>query len=226
VNCSVPNHTVPLELRGQLGPRSFGRVTTLLLALCGALLVWRGARLVGRWLMGRRVTAFITLAEPGLHVSLRTTLLGKVTHERQLLLALPHLLRVERVVRYSGFAVYVGLITLALGSFLGAHLIVESARGGPLSLLGVGSLLIALGLFLDFVLVTGFDSARGKCRLRLVTDDGVRLEIDRLDPPLVDALLHQLKARLAQLGQPTGPLDQAQVQPRAEKAPGFAQAGP
>jgi hypothetical protein len=190
-----------LELKGELGPRSFGRLATLLLALCGALFVWRAGRVIGRLILGRRVSALITLASPGLRLSLRTSLLGKQARERELLLALPHLMRVERVVRYSGFAVYAGLITLALGSYVGAQLVVESVRGGSADLLTIGSLVIALGLMLDFVLVTGFSSAKGQCRLRLVTDDGLRIEIDRLDPPLVDALLRQLKARLTALEQ-------------------------
>lgn len=189
---------VPLELRGELGPRAFGRLTTLLLALSGALFVWRAARLIARWFLGRHVIAIVTLAEPGLRLLLRSSLLGKQTREREVLIALPHLLRVERVVRYAGFAFYAGLSTLAFGSFLGTQLIVESLRGGAqaIDLLLVGSLLIGLGLLLDFLLVTGLQSAQGRCRLRVVTDDGLRLEIDRLDPPLVDALLEQLKARL------------------------------
>lgn len=189
---------VPLELRGELGPRAFGRVTTVLLAVSGALFVWRAARVLARWFLGRRVVAFVTLAEPGLRLRLCSSLLGKQIRERELLIALPHLLRVERVVRYAGFAFYAGLSTLALGSYFGTQLIVESIRGGnqTVDLLLVGSLLIGLGLLLDFLLVTGLESARGRCRLRLVTQDGVHLNIDRLDPPLVDALLEQLKARL------------------------------
>jgi hypothetical protein len=188
---------VPLELRGELGPRAFGRFTTALLALSGVLLLWRTARLLGRWLLGRRVMASVTLDEPGLHLLLRTTLLGKPGRERELLIALPHLLRVERVVRYSGLAVYAGLGTLALGTFVGTQLAIESIRGGSelRELLLLGSALIAAGLLLDFLLVSGLESARGRCTLRVVTDDGLRLDIARLDPPLVDALLEQLKER-------------------------------
>ncbi|HEX2881620.1 MAG TPA: hypothetical protein VHO25_18955, partial [Polyangiaceae bacterium] len=74
----------------------------------------------------------------------------------------------------------------------------ESIRGGDATadLLLAGPLLIGAGLALDFLLVTGLQSAQGRCRLRLITDDGTQLNIDRLDPPLVDALLQRLKARL------------------------------
>jgi hypothetical protein len=187
----------PLELRGELGPRALGRLTTLLLALCGVLFVWRAARVLGRWFLGRRAEAVVTLAEPGLRVLLRSSLLGRQTRERELLIALPHLLRVERVVRFSGLAFYAGVCTLALGSYVGTQIIVESLRGDTgIELVLVGVALIGLGLLLDFLLVTGLQSGQGRCRLRLITDDGLRLEIDRLDPPLVDALLEQLKARL------------------------------
>jgi hypothetical protein len=191
-----------LELRGELGPRSFGYLTTLLLAACGALFVWRTARVLARWFLGRREVAFVTLAEPGLRVLLRSSLLGRQTRERELLIALPHLLRVERVARFAGFAFYAGLFTLAVGSYFGTQIIVESIRGGNemfnLALLGL--LLIALGLLLDFLMVTGLESARGRCRLRLIADDGAQLNIDRLDPPLVDALLTRLKAQLTAPG--------------------------
>jgi hypothetical protein len=134
-----------------------------------------------------------------LHVLLRTTLLGKQTHERELLIALPQLLRVERVVRFTGLAFYAGLCALAFGSYFGAQMIVDSIRGGDATadLLLLGPLLIGAGVALDFLLVTGLQSARGRCRLRLVTDDGTQLNIDRLDAPLVDALLQRLKDRLS-----------------------------
>jgi hypothetical protein len=147
--------------------------------------------------LGRRAEAIVKLAEPGLHLVVRTSLFGKVARERELLIALPNLLRIERVVRFSGLAFYAGLCTLALGSFIGTQIIVESLRGDSgLDLVLVGVALIGLGLLLDFLLVTGLQSVQGRCRLRLVTDDGLQLEIDRLDPPLVDALLERLKVRL------------------------------
>jgi len=191
---------VPLELKGELGPRYFGPLWTTLLAATGVLLVLRVARLLARWFLRRHVTALVTLHEPGLHLSLRTTMFGKLLGERELLIALHDLNRVERVVRYAGLAFYAGLCALALGSYVGAQLIVESVRGGQdtLILLVLGPLVIGLGLLLDFILVTGLGSVRGLCRLRLVTRDGLRLEIDQLDPPLVDALLRGLKARLSQ----------------------------
>jgi hypothetical protein len=63
-----------------------------------------------------------------------------------------------------------------------------------------GPLLIGAGLLLDFLLVSGLQSAQGRCRLRVVTDDGTQLNVDRLDAPLVDALLERLKGRLTELG--------------------------
>jgi hypothetical protein len=164
--------------------------------------VWRSGRILARWLLGRRIVASVILAEPGLQVLLRTTLLGKQTRERELLIALPHLLRVERVVRFAGLPFYAGLCTLALGSYFGTQMIVESVRAGDTAsdLLLAGPLLIGAGLLLDFLLVSGLQSAQGRCRLRVVTDDGTQLNVDRLDAPLVDALLERLKGRLTELG--------------------------
>ena len=58
--------------------------------------------------------------------------------------------------------------------------------------------MIALGIALDFLLVTAWGDARGHCRLGIVTHDGMRLWVNQLDPPLLDALLTALKARLDQ----------------------------
>jgi hypothetical protein len=188
------------ELRGDLSATRFGPVKTLVLALCGVLLVMRAGRLLMRWFLGRRVCAIVTLDQSGLHLAQSTTVLGKVRSEAEILIPLHNLSRVERSIRYQGFGFYAGALALSLGTFLGATLIVDGARTNPAAfeLVLWGALLIALGFFLDFLLVTLWDDARGKCRLKVVTKDGLQFTVSSLDPQLVDGLLKSLTVELEQ----------------------------
>lgn len=178
-----------------MGARAFSRFWTVVLALCGALFVLRALRLLARWVLSRRVVANVRLDAQGLQLIQQTTLLGRQVHERQILIPLSNLSRVERVARFARSGFYAGLIALALGSFIGIQLMIEGLRGAPaaveLVLWGTG--VMALGVILDFGLVSLWGEARAQCRLRIVTLDGARLEVSSLDPPLVDALLAALK---------------------------------
>ncbi|HTM43499.1 MAG TPA: hypothetical protein VL137_01015 [Polyangiaceae bacterium] len=186
------------ELRGELSTTKFGRLRTALLALCGALFLMRALRLFARLFLARRVSAVVTLDQSGLHLNHRTAVLGKVRREGEIVIPLHNLSRIERSVRYQGFGFYAGALALSSGTFLGATLMIDAARTNPsaFELVLWGALVFGLGFFLDFLLVTLLDDARGKCRLQVVTKDGLQFTVSSLDPPLVDGLLKALTVEL------------------------------
>jgi hypothetical protein len=78
-----------------------------------------------------------------------------------------------------------------LGSYLGLGLLVDGVRvpGGSPPLLGLGFLVIALGIGIDFALTSLSDSVRGRCRLVIEPRKGRRLCIGNLQPADADRML-------------------------------------
>lgn len=186
------------RLAGELSPAPRGPVATTLLALCGWLLLSRGARLLGRLGLAFKQPAEVCLSDRGLELTHRTELLGRVLGKRETLIPLANLARVTREVRYPRLGLYLGLIALALGSYVGMGLFVDGTRvpGGSAQLLGMGVLLVALGLGIDYGLTILSDNVRGRCRLVVEPKKGRRLCVGALDPARADAMLAALAQRM------------------------------
>ena len=102
-----------------------------------------------------------------------------------------------REVRYPRLGLYLGQLALAVGSYVGMGLLVDGARvpGGSFPMLGMGLLVIALGLGIDYGLSVVSDEVRGRCRLVVEPKKGKRLCIGALDPTRADAMLAALATR-------------------------------
>ena len=185
------------RLVGEITPAPRGPVATFLLAVTGILLVMHVGRLIGRFALAYRRPAGVRLSERGLEVAQRTELLGRVLSDRELLVPFDNLARVTREVRYPRLGWYAGLVALALGSYLGLGLLVDGVRvpGGSPPLLGLGLLLIALGIGIDFALTTLSDGVRGRVRLVVEPRKGRRLCIGRLEPRAADRMLAAIAAQ-------------------------------
>jgi len=185
------------RLSGELGPTPRGPIATTLLACTGLLLLSRGARLLGRFGLAYRQPAEVRLSPRGLELSHRTELLGRVLRQRETVIPLANLAKVTREVRYPRLGLYLGLLALALGSYVGMGLLVDGARvpGGSFPMLGMGLLVIALGLGIDYGLSVVSDEVRGRCRLVVEPKKGKRLCIGALDPTRADAMLAALATR-------------------------------
>ncbi|MBI3203353.1 MAG: hypothetical protein HYZ29_17575 [Myxococcales bacterium] len=182
------------RLDGELSPAPRGPIATTLLALTGLLFVARGARLLGRLGLAFKQPAEVRLTDRGLELSHRTELLGRVLKKHETLIPLTNLARVTREVRYPRVGLYLGLFALALGSYVGVGLFVDGARvpGGSAQLLGMGLVVVALGLAIDYGLTVLSDNARGRCRLVVEPKKGRRLCVGALDPARADAMLAAL----------------------------------
>lgn len=189
-----PGAAAPAEpLRGQMAPTPRGPVATTLLALTGVLLVTHAARLFGRVALAYKTPAEVVLCDDGgVRVRWRVELLGRTLRDRDVLVPRAALGRAVREVRFSGVALYAGLLALVLGSYVGVSAFVDGVRSASPALLAVGLLIVALGLSLDFVFSCAVPGARGRCRVLFVPRTGRKLCVGDVDQGRADSMLGRL----------------------------------
>lgn len=179
------------RLEGEMSLPAFGPVVTTLLTVTTLLFVLQLGRVLLRWVLAFKRPASISIGPNGLELKQRTELLGKVLRERSIVVPLGSLVRVTRETRYARLGMYVGLMALVLGSYLGMGLFVDAVRvpGGSASLFGLAILMMVLGLMLDFTFSNAADTVRGKCRMLVVAQRGRTFCLGSLDPARADAML-------------------------------------
>jgi hypothetical protein len=165
------------------------------MAVTGVLIVLRAARLLGRWVLRYRRPAEMRFSARGVTVVSKTELLGRTLREHETHIPMEALLFARREVRYPRLGLYAGLFALAAGSYFGISLFIDGARAGSPELLGMGALIVAIGVALDFALVNAAPSARGRCRVVVVPRKGAALALGSVDVAQADAGLGRLAAR-------------------------------
>jgi hypothetical protein len=180
-------------LTGEAASPPRNPVLLVLLGVTGVLAVLYAARLVGRLAFGYRRPAELRVTPRGVTLSSRTLLLGRTLREHQAVIPVEQLQKATREVRYPRLPLYAGLFALALGSYLGVRLFVDGARAGSPELLGIGALVLAAGVGLDFLLESAGSGLRGRCRLVLVPRRGPALAMSEVDPTAADAALVLLR---------------------------------
>ena len=184
----------PLE--GELVPAPFGPVVTVVLAVTFALVFVQLWRLAARYAFGYRRPAAFSLTERGLELTYQVEMLGKVLSERTELVPLANLSRVIREVDYARAGVYAGLAALVAGTYFGMGLFVDALRvpGGSGSLLAMAVALMIAGLAADFVLSSGLDSLRGRCKLMIERRKGPVICLGAINADRADAMLMTVTA--------------------------------
>ena len=188
----------PLEVVvGEMRPPPRGPIATTVLAVTGLLLVIQAARLFGKLALAYKKPAQVVALEAddaGVRVRWRVELLGRTLRDRDVVVPRAALARASREVRYPSLALYVGLVSLALGSYVGASAFVDGVRAASPSLLVCGIVVALLGAGLDFALSSLLPGSQGRCSLLLVPRDGAPFCVGGVDRRVADAIL----ARLAQ----------------------------
>jgi hypothetical protein len=180
-------------LTGEMAPSPRGPLGTAVLALTGILLITHAARLFGRLALAYKTPAEVALsADGGVRVRWRVELLGRTLRDRDVLVPRAALGRAAREVRFSGAALYAGLLALVLGSYVGVSAFVDGVRSASPALLVAGLAIVGLGLSLDFVFSCAVPGARGRCRLLFVPRTGRRLCIGNVDQARADSMLGRL----------------------------------
>jgi hypothetical protein len=187
----------PIEaILGEMAPAPRGPVATALLAVTGILLLMHAARLFGKVALAYKKPAQVVLLEDGddggVRVHWRVEMLGRTLRDREVIVPRAGLVRAAREVRYPRLALYAGLLSLALGSYIGVSTFVDGVRTASPSLLASGIAVVGLGVALDFVLSSVWSSARGRCRVLFVPRDGAKLCVGGVDTQRADAVLARL----------------------------------
>jgi hypothetical protein len=172
-------------------PRS--AVVLVLLGVTGLLAALYVARLVGRLALRYRRPAELRITPRGVTFRSRTELLGRTLREQETVIPVEQLQRASREVRYPRLPLYAGLFALSIGSYLGVRLSVDGARAGSPELLGIGALVLAAGVGLDFLLESAGSGLRGRCRVVLVPRRGPALAMSEVDQASADAALALLR---------------------------------
>jgi hypothetical protein len=185
---------VSLTLRGERGPRPRGLLGTCLLSISLVYPALRAGELCARWLIGYKRPLTLELSEAGLSVRQQTVLLGRLLSDSEVWIPRENLAQITREVRYARVGLYAGLLALALGSYAGFRLISIglSVPGGSLGLLGQGLLVLALGIGVDFLISTARTSARSRCRVVVVPQQGPAFSLLGADRAAADAALSAL----------------------------------
>jgi hypothetical protein len=192
-----PVGAVMEPILGEMAPAPRGPVVTTLLAMTGVLLVVHAARLFGKVALAYKKPAQLEMldnGDDGVRVRWRVQLLGRTLQDRDVIVPRAAILRATREVRYPRIALYAGLLSLAVGSYVGVSTFVDGVRAASPSLIGWGIAIVGAGIALDFVLSSLWPSARGRCRILFVPREGGKLCIGGVDTQRADAVL----ARLAQ----------------------------
>jgi hypothetical protein len=178
---------------GELTPPPLHPAKLIALAVTGILAAMWMARLVGRLALRYRRPAELRVTGGRVTLRSRTELLGRTLRERETVIPEGGLVRATREVRYPGILLYTGLFALALGSYFGVALFIDGARAGSPELIGIGALLVAGGVGLDFLLGNAQSGLRGRCRVVLVPKKGPAFAVGELEPSVADAALRKLK---------------------------------
>lgn len=187
----------PVEpLLGEMAPVPHGPVATTLLAITGVLFVTQAARLFAKVVLAYRRPAEVIVLDQGdrggVRIRWRVELLGRTMRDRDVVVPRAALLRASREVRYPKIALYTGLFSLAVGSYVGVWAFVDGIRAASPSLLASGIVIVGIGVALDFALSSIWPSARGRCRMLFVPRDGAKLCVGGVDTQRADAVLARL----------------------------------
>jgi hypothetical protein len=178
-----------LRLEGEAVSAPRGPLLTALLALTGLLFALHAVRFAARLALSYRRPAEVLISEAGVRVKTRTEMLGRVLREHEHVIVRAGLTRVTREVRYPRATFYAGLLSLALGSYVGVRAFADGVRSASPSLLLTGLVVVALGIAADFVLGSLLPGSRGRVRVAFVPRNGKTLCIDDVDAKRADEVL-------------------------------------
>ncbi len=181
------------RLEGEMVAAPRNVVLTVLLAITGLLLVAAAGRLLLRYVLAYKTPAQVSASASGVRIRARTELLGRTLRDREIVIGKDALVRAVREVRFPRLGLYAGLLSLAIGTYVGVGALVDGARAASPSLLLFGLLFVAAGIALDLLLSSVLPGAKGRCRVVLAPKRGRTVCIGNVDPKRADAALATLR---------------------------------
>jgi hypothetical protein len=189
---AAPENVAVAAIRGELVPVPLGPLGLVLQGVTGILLARYLWRFVARVILRCRRPAELALSPRAVTVKSTLDVLGRTVRQSETHIPIENLARAVREVRYPRLALYGGLTSLAIGTYLGVSLFVDGARVGSPSLIALGALIFAVGVIVDLVASSVMPTRRGRSRLIFVPRKGKRLALSPDDPSAAGALLAEL----------------------------------
>ena len=177
------------KFSGELESPPRSAVATTLLAFTGILFVMHAARLIGRLALAYRAPAEVTFSRQSVLVESRVELLGKTVRERRFVVPRVGLSSACREVAYPRIALYAGLLSLSVGTYVGVSTLVDGVRAASPSLLVVGLAIVIAGIAIDFLFASFIPSKRGVCRVIFTPIKGPVVSVGGVDPKVADRTL-------------------------------------
>jgi len=187
---------VPVSVAGELEGVARTRLGRILRTLSGLGGVLGAVRAVLRVVFVLRSPATVTLDGDVLRVKGHTELLGRMLRAYEHHFPLDTLTEVRREERFPRLPVAASVVALAVGSIVGARLVIEGAGAVYFPLVGLGLGLLAAGLFFDWLMRALFPGLKGRTRLGLRAGDSRALELTELPIAELDRLIDAIDARL------------------------------
>ena len=185
----LPDGAAPEALEGELAATPQSALVDALLTFALVPL----ARRLLRAVFGYRARARARITEDGLELTVRRELWGRTLREESVVVPYAALARLTRETRYSRVGLYAGLVSLALGTYLGAGLFVDGVKtpGGSPALLGFALLVVVVGLGLDLAATTLWRDGQGACRLVILPKRGPGYALTGVAPEKADEVLRR-----------------------------------
>ncbi|MSP26528.1 MAG: hypothetical protein EXR75_15550 [Myxococcales bacterium] len=160
-----------VTIEGVLVPAPLGPVRLVLEALTGVLILRALGRAFAGIFMRRRYSGAVTVERRGLAIHSVLELFGRTVLVRDVVIPFDNIARAAREARYPRLPLYVGMLALGVGTYVGATLVIDGGRVGSPTLIGIGAVVFSVGLALDLVLVALWPN-RGRHRLVFVPRRG------------------------------------------------------
>ena len=184
-------------MQGELVSAPLGPVLFALGAVSGILVLRWLLRFVSRVLLRSKRPAQLTVQAAGITIDSSWSLLGRKLGSSQTHIPFTNLARAVREVRYPRLATYVGLVALALGTFVGVSLFTDGGRSGSPSLLALGAAVFGGGVLIELASSSVLPSRQGKHRLVFVPRRGRTIALSTEDAAAADAALRVLATQSA-----------------------------
>ncbi len=184
--------TSATAVSGQLIAAPFGPVMLVIWTVTGLMVIRYLLRFMGSVLLRLQRSAEVKVDATGITVATTLAVVGRTIGEKRTHIPRANLAVAAIEVRYPRVALYAGLVALAVGTFLGASLIVDGGRAGSPSLLALGAAVFGIGVVCDLVFASLWPSRQGRTRLIFTPRKGRPIALSTTERGAATAALRQL----------------------------------
>lgn len=182
------------KLEGDLEGKRWGGAARALAAITGVLAIRWLLRLAGRYLLGLRSRATVSLSATAVTIDQKRHLLGRVVRESTAHHALRSLRTGALERRARSLHLLIGALGLVLGAALGVNFVVEGACSGYPALVLVGLAIIGGGIVLDLLLDVLVPGQRGTATIALDFGPGKLVRLRGLDRAAAESFVKELQS--------------------------------